>query len=92
MARIRKPLPGRKRAPHIMGYEVNRATMEAELARAHRALVHAKRAADLMDDNGAYLDITQIEVEVVRVAEASLKSRKHPRGVLETRLDLLKRA
>jgi hypothetical protein len=48
--------------------------MEAHLARAHRAIVSAKQAADAMNDDGAWLDLQQIEVEIVRVAEGSLKA------------------
>jgi hypothetical protein len=58
--------------------------MEASLAAAHRALVKAKGFADEMNDEGAYLDIQQIEIELVRVAEGSLRATG--RRVLRDRL------
>ncbi len=55
-----------------VAYSQNRARMESSLARAHRAIVDAKHAADAAGDPGAYLDLQQIEVEITRVAEGSL--------------------
>jgi hypothetical protein len=73
-----------------VSYDLNRATMEAELARAHRALVHAKQAADRIGDNGAYLDIQMLEVEITRLAEASLKDKRSQVGRLHrTQSDLI---
>lgn len=59
-----------------MAYGQDRASMEAHLAAAHRAVTRAKDCADHMSDEGAYLDLLQIEVELVRVAEGSLHAGK----------------
>jgi hypothetical protein len=56
-----------------MSYGTGRATMEAKLAIAHRALEQARKYADEAGLEGAWLDITQILVEVQRVAEDSLR-------------------
>ena len=55
-----------------MSYSHERATMEAELARAHRALYRALEAAERMNDRGAGEDIAQLLPEVTRIAEKSL--------------------
>ena len=56
-----------------MGYGPERAAMEYQLARAHRALHTAFMAADNMGDRGAAEDCWQLMVELARVAEKSLK-------------------
>jgi hypothetical protein len=58
-----------------MRYSRERALMESKIAVAHRAVVAAKNAADEMGDDGAYLDLQQIEVELCRVAEGSLRGK-----------------
>lgn len=57
--------------------------MEAHLAAAHRAVTRAKACADHMSDEGAYLDLLQIEVELVRVAEGSLRAGNRKRVLVE---------
>jgi hypothetical protein len=54
---------------------MNRAAHEAALARAHRAVVSAKMSADVLGMEGTYLDLQQIEIELVRILEASLKGK-----------------
>jgi len=67
-----------------MGYDSNRARIEHCLARAHRALFDAKNAAELAGDSTLYLDLQMLEVEVTRLAEASLrgKARRSIKGQL----------
>ena len=62
-----------------MGYGVDRAQMEAELARAHRALYRAADAAERDGDRGAEEDLRQLLAEVTRIAERSLKGKARPR-------------
>lgn len=66
-------------------YGEHRAEIEANLARAHRALVAAKNAADAAGDSTLWLDLCQLEVEVTRLAENSLrgKARRQIHGQLE---------
>ena len=71
-----------------MSYSIHRATMESCLARAHRALCSAKEAADRLGDDGSWLDIQQIEVEVVRVAERSLKDKASRRPMIAGQLEI----
>lgn len=66
-----------------MRYSQDRASMEAHLAAAHRAVTRAKACADHMSDEGAYLDLLQIEVELVRVAEGSLRAGNRKRVLQE---------
>lgn len=60
--------------------------MEAALARAHRGLVQAREAAERLGDDGAAHDIHQIERELIRVAEGSLKGRANRRPRDQTSL------
>jgi hypothetical protein len=60
-------------------YSQERARLEAAVARAHRAVVDARNAADEMQDQGAELDLRQIEQELVRIAEQSLKGARRVR-------------
>ena len=69
-----------------MGYTPDRARMEAALARAHRGLAQAREAAESLGDDGAAHDIHQIEREVVRVAEGSLRGRPNRRSRDQTSL------
>lgn len=66
-------------------YGEHRAEIESNLARAHRALVNAKNAADAAGDSTLWLDLCQLEVEVTRLAENSLrgKARRPIRGQLQ---------
>jgi hypothetical protein len=57
-----------------MGYDLHRARMEAELSRAHRALYKARTAAEEGGIHGAAEDLHQLEREVARVAEGSLRN------------------
>jgi hypothetical protein len=59
-----------------MGYSKDRARLEAELARAHRALYYAEEAAERMEDFGMSEDLKQLQKEVTRLAQASLKDKK----------------
>lgn len=65
---------------------IHRASLEANLARAHRAISSAKQNADDLADDGMYLDLQMIEVEIVRLAEASLKDRKLKGSVVPGRM------
>jgi hypothetical protein len=62
-----------------MAYGKSKAVIEAKLAVAHRAITAAKNAADESGDDGMWLDLQQIEVEIVRLAESSLRSKVHKR-------------
>lgn len=56
-----------------MGYGTNRARIESELAKAHRALYYAQEAAEREGDVGLEEDLRQLLVEVTRIAERSLR-------------------
>lgn len=58
-----------------MAYSQHRASLEAQLARAHRALAGARAAAEMLNEEGTIDDLYQIEREVIRVHEASLKNK-----------------
>ena len=58
-----------------MGYSRDRAAFESALARAHRALHQAEEAAEGMRSPGDVEDVNALKVEVLRLAEASLKDR-----------------
>lgn len=69
-----------------MAYTADRARMEAALARAHRGLAAAREAAQSLGDEGAEHDIYQVEREVVRIAEGSLRGRPNKRPRDQTSL------
>lgn len=71
-----------------MSYGPDRAAMEAALARAHRALTQARQHAEDMHDVGAESDILQLEREVIRVAEGSLKGHR-PKPQLKGQLRII---
>lgn len=71
-----KAVPNHEPARGCEMYDTSRATYEAELARAHRALSKARDAADRMNCDGEWLDVTQILVEVTRLAEDSASGRR----------------
>lgn len=55
-----------------MAYSLERAQYEAHLARAHRAIANAEKAAEAMGSSGAEWDCHLIAVEIVRLANDSL--------------------
>lgn len=57
--------------------DLRRAQFEESLARAHRALWTAKNRAEALGEFGACMDLQQMEVELVRIAEGSLKGKMH---------------
>lgn len=71
-----------------MGYSKSRATFEAQLAVAHRALYRASEAAEGMRDDGAEEDCLQLLREVARVAEQSLKSNPRARPQLKGQMSI----
>lgn len=71
-----------------MGYSTARAKLESELARAHRALYYAEAAAEDLNEPGTAEDLKQLQREVVRIAEGSLRGRPNTRSVLPGQLNL----
>lgn len=67
-----------------MRYDKSRATVEASLAKAHRAIVAARVAADGTNDHHLYLDLQMLEVEITRLAENSLRGKARMRVVGQT--------
>lgn len=61
---------------------IHRAQLEVSLARAHRAINNAKTSAEALNDYSMYLDLQMLEVEVTRLAEASLSDKKRQRSLL----------
>jgi hypothetical protein len=59
-----------------MSYSFDRATLESSLARMHRSCNIAKTAADRLGEDGLWLDLQQMEVEITRLAEDSLRGSK----------------
>lgn len=57
-------------------YDSRQAVLEANLARAHRAVNTAKAAADELGDDGMWLDLQMLETEITRLAEAALKDKR----------------
>ena len=70
-----------------MGYSVQRAGMEAQLAAAHRALYRALNFAEEGGIYGAVEDIELLLQEVTRVAQCSLKGFSNSRE-LKGKLEL----
>lgn len=64
---------------HQVGRSLDRATLEAELARAHRSLFRAKNLAASLGWDGLETDLDMILREVTRLGEQQL-SRKPGRG------------
>lgn len=58
-----------------MGYDTQRAKLESELARAHRALYYAEEAAEALSDFGMQEDLKMLLKEVTRLGEASLRGK-----------------
>jgi len=56
-----------------------RSRYEECLARAHRALYHAADAAEDLGDDGAAEDARQLQAEISRMMQDSLKGKKRPR-------------
>jgi hypothetical protein len=64
-----------------VSYTANRAIIESCLSRAHGALAKAMRAADEDGDDSLWLDLQLMQVELVRLAEGSLRG-KAKRSIL----------
>lgn len=71
-----------------MGYGTDRARMERNLAIAHRALYTAQHAAEYMGDEGAAHDLQQLLWGVTAIAEASLRDKRRPNGVIKGQMSL----
>lgn len=74
-----------------MRFTAHRAQYEAALGRAHRAVNQAKEAADQLGEDGAWLDLNEMEVHLIELNTTSLKGRPHkraPEAVGEVQLEL----
>jgi hypothetical protein len=60
-----------------------RSIYESSLARAHKALHHAADAAAQLGDSGAESDIYDLQHEILRMTESSLKGKKWKKRQLE---------
>jgi hypothetical protein len=67
-----------------MGYDISRATYEAELARAHRAISRAEEAAEAMQSPGAAYDCHLIALELIRLANDSLSGKRRRMRALDS--------
>ena len=56
-------------------YTAHRARIESQLAKAHRAVTEAMTAAEMDGDVTLGLDLQMLQVELTRLAEASLRGK-----------------
>lgn len=59
-----------------MGYDLHRATYEAALAAAHRALNRAIGAAEAMGDDGAQNDLEYLQAHITKMGDDSISGRR----------------
>ena len=67
-----------------MRYTPDRARYEAALSRAHRAIFAAEELAEALGDPGAAYDLHLIALELVRLAEGSLRNKPGRRSAPAT--------